>query len=88
MMDIDQLLPRHWNSTSNRNNSYELFVVNKNTDEYQQIRKLFETNKIKNGKVIELYRIQNKYAYAAAMIEKDKYIFQNKRSPNVSIVNI
>lgn len=81
MEHFRELLPFNWRNRYN-NNACDIIELAKN-DEYKQIERYFTSEK-RHMRVTRIERIENKHAYLAAMIAKEKYIFIYNRNPNVS----
>lgn len=81
-MEFSQgLVPSDWNGPD-ANKIFLMIKLEKEDDEYKRIENYF--NSIKMFRILEINRIETKYAYTSAMIAKEKNIYLKHYNVDVS----
>lgn len=84
MEHFKDLLPNNWKRDSTTK-IFSVVMLEKEDDEYKEIERYFTS--VKNLNVIEIKRIENKYAYTSVMIEKERQNFLKNTVCKVSKIS-
>lgn len=73
-----ELVPDNWQNCDTEN-VYSRVKLSNEVDEYKEMERNFKlTIQSDDKEVLEIYRVENKFAYISAMIVKEKYCFHKE----------